>query len=270
MNRRLLRLLTTLIAACAFFLSFASCGEKRSGSEIVEEIAETYGRFGAESNGKVDELLRELDRTDRKLAARWRETMEFWDGVSNDLVLNYDVLPDGLPEDDSLCIVALGFQLNADGSMREELVRRLEVMRASAEKYPNALLVCTGGGTASDNPAATEAGRMAEWLVDAGIDADRILVEDRSLTTVQNAQYSYDLLMRNRPRIESVAIVSSDYHISTGMLFFEAESIFRAEKPADRKLTVVANAACHAGTGNLSRAFQAGGLIELSREADTT
>lgn len=52
-----------------------------------------------------------------------------------------DVLPDGLPDTDELCIVVLGFQLNPDGSMRDELINRLNVALRSAEKYPNAYIV---------------------------------------------------------------------------------------------------------------------------------
>lgn len=75
-----------------------------------------------------------------------------------------DVLPDGLPDTDELCIVVLGFQLNPDGSMRDELINRLNVALRSAEKYPNAYIVCTGGGTASGNASATEAGEMATLI----------------------------------------------------------------------------------------------------------
>ena len=32
--------------------------------------------------------------------------------------LNYNVLPDGLPDDNSLCIVILGYRLEDDGSMQ--------------------------------------------------------------------------------------------------------------------------------------------------------
>ena len=79
--------------------------------------------------------------------------MTLWQTVNADLTIYENVLPDGLPNTDELCIVALGFQLNADGTMRDELIERLKVVLNSAEKYPNALIVCTGGGTAAENDA---------------------------------------------------------------------------------------------------------------------
>ena len=36
----------------------------------------------------------------------------------SDIEVHYDVLPDGLPQTGELCMVALGFQLNEDGSMK--------------------------------------------------------------------------------------------------------------------------------------------------------
>ena len=174
------------------------------------------------------------------------------------------ILSGNLPDDDSLCLAALGFQLNPDGTMREELVERLKVLKAASEQYPNALIVCTGGGTAAEDPAATEAGRMAEWLESQGVNPSRIIVEDHSLTTAQNAIYTFDILNEQYPQVRQIAIISSDYHIATGTLLFGAEAILRSSD-----IEVVSNAAWQAPSGTLSAMFQAGALIELSGDVKT-
>ena len=179
--------------------------------------------------------------------------------------LNYGVLPDGLPDSDELCIVVLGFQLNPDGTMKEELVERLTAALNSAKKYPRAYVVCTGGGTASENESASEAGEMAKWLAENGIDPARIIVEDNSLTTAQNAMFSIDILSEKYPQVTKLAIVSSDYHIATGNLLFGARSILLAEKAGEEKYEVISNAAYKASTGSLSTTFQAVALSDLSR-----
>ena len=137
---------------------------------IVEEMVVDYGSYGDKAKDRIHELLSELTASDQSLGARWKKIMDLW--MSPDLgnPLHYDVLPDGLPDTDELCIVILGFQLNPDGTMREELIERLKVAQNSAEKYPNAYIVCTGGGTAEKNKAASEAGEMAKWLISHGID----------------------------------------------------------------------------------------------------
>jgi len=148
--------------------------------------------------------------------------------------------------------------------MREELVERLKVLLKASQSYPNAVIVCTGGGTAANDPTATEAGRMAEWLKSQGVDSARLAVEDRSLTTAQNAIYTFDLLAERYPQVKQIAIISSDYHIATGVLLFGAEAILR-----ESEAEIVSNASWHAPSGTLSAMFQAGALIELSGDVNT-
>ena len=241
----------------------------RDNSRIIEELAVYYGTYGREAADRVDELISELRANDSDTADKWRKITDRWAEVNGDLTLNYDVLPDGLPDTNELCIVALGFQLEPDGTMRPELVERLKVVLNSARKYPNALIVCTGGGTASENENATEAGKMAEWLIENGIDEKRIIVEDKSLTTAQNAIYTYDILTEKYPQVTQLVIVSSDYHIATGTLLFDAECTLRADKADAEKMKVVSNAAYKAPSGTLSTMFQAGALIELSGDVET-
>ena len=216
-NIRMERIAAFLMALALLCLC-AACGQKqeepkRSSQEIIEEMVVDYGSYGEKAEKRVAELLKELKNTDEDAHARWERIMPMWKSVNTDLALNYDVLPDGLNDTDALAIVVLGFQLNPDGTMREELIQRLTVAKRCAEKYPNALIVCTGGGTASGNKDATEAGRMGEWLIENGVAAERVLVEDQSLTTAQNAVYTLNLLAAQYPQVKELAIVSSDYHM---------------------------------------------------------
>ena len=169
--------------------------------------------------------LEKLNALDPALGALWQKLMDCWRSVNTDLAAENGVLPDGLPEDDSLCIVVLGFQLHPDGSMSQELEGRCEVALASAEKYPNAIIAVTGGGTAWQNPAATEAGVMASWLVDHGVAPERILIEDASLTTSDNAVFTCGLLKERFPQVRTLAIVSSDYHLPLGVLLFQEQAL---------------------------------------------
>ena len=269
-NRRM----TGLVLSLLMLGLCIGCGKaqetaSRSKQEIIEEMVVDYGSYGEEAEGRIQELLRELKSADTDAAARWERIMTLWESANADLALNYDALPDGLPDTDELAIVALGFQLAPDGSMRDELVQRLKVVLNSAEKYPRAMIVCTGGGTASENESVTEAGRMAEWLTEHGVAPERVIVEDKSRTTAQNAMFTLDILEKQHPRVRQLAIVSSDYHIATGTLLFGAESVLRAEKAGAETIHVVSNAAWKAPSGSLSTMFQAGALIELSGDAET-
>lgn len=266
-----IRILCLLLALSAAALC-SGCGQKeenRDRQQIIEEMVVDYGSYGDEADEHTDSLLKELRSLDADAADRWESIMALWKATDTALTVNENVLPDGLPDTDELCIVVLGFQLNPDGTMRDELTGRLTVVLNSAEKYPNALIVCTGGGTAAENEAATEAGKMAEWLIENGIPAERVIVEDKSVTTAQNAIFTYDILTERYPQVKQLAIVSSDYHIATGTLLFEAEAILRAEQAGNETMHVVSNAAWKTPSGSLSTMFQAGALIELSGDADT-
>lgn len=257
--------LLTLLLAAALCLSCgaAASAENPASWEIIEKIVVLYGAEGASAADRIVDLLAQLQTVDADAAEKWAKILHLW--YENDLTIHEDVLPDGLPETDALCLVALGFQLNPDGTMKDELIHRLETLKRSAEKYPKALIVCTGGGTARDNPAATEAGEMAKWLREQGVEPSRIVVENRSQSTAQNAMYTLELLRKEFPQVSKIAIISSDYHIETGRLLFAAESILRG----DSDMEVVSNAAWKAPSGTLSPMFQAGALIELLGDKQT-
>ena len=254
MKRMMCGILSMLILGCICFSAAAE--DVASAQEIMERMIVSYAAYGE----RDAEALNALAGVNPELGEKWGRIMDLWETP----VDIHPELPDNLPEDDTLCLVVLGFQLNPDGTIREELENRLKTALAASQQYPQAWLVCTGGGTAAENPDATEAGRMAEWLEANGVDASRILVEDHSLTTAQNAIYTFDILAERAPQVEQIAIISSDYHIATGTLLFGAESILR-----DSPIRIVSNAAWQAPSGSLSTMFQAGALIELSGDVQT-
>ena len=271
---KLIKAAIAALLAASLASSFSGCGKRGENNpqtvqKTIEEIAVDYGTYGSEAKDRIKTLLKDLSAADRNTGERWSEIMDIWMSPDLGKPVNYCVLPDGLPDTDELCIVVLGFQLNPDGTMRDELVERLKVALASAEKYPNAYVVCTGGGTASENESASEAGEMAKWLIEHGVDKKRIAVEDNSVTTAPNAIFTYDILTSLYPSVKKLAIVSSDYHIATGELLFRAESVIRANVPGNEKLQVISNAAWKAPSGTLSAMFQAGALIELAGDVET-
>ena len=271
MKTKILRYL--MIVSLAIVLAFVAvgCGSKKSRGtqELIEEMVVDYAGYGDEASSHMQDLLKDLTAADADLGSRWEKIIDLWTSVNSDIQLNYDILPDGLPDTNELCIVVLGFQLAPDGSMKDELINRLKVVLASAKKYPNAYIVCTGGGTAAENKSATEAGEMGKWLIANGVDENRVIVENKSITTAQNAMFTYDILTEKYPMVRQIAIVSSDYHIATGVLLFSAEFILRADDADGQQLEVVSNAAWKAPSGTLSTMFQAGALIELSGDTET-
>ncbi len=238
----------------------------------VENIVNLYRDSGEAARDEINKNLEALMEKDPESAMQWEEIINLWGAVESSSpneynTLNPDILPDGLSETDSLCLVVLGYQLNADGSMKDELIGRLETAKRSAEKYPNSVILCTGGGTAFNNLKATEAGEMKKWLINHGIDESRVIAEQSSLTTGENAIYSLEILNRDYPQVCDIAIITSDYHMATGELLFGAESILRYQVDGISKYKIVSNAAYMASSDTLSKKFQATSLKELYSDA---
>ena len=217
---------------------------ERTDAQIIEEIITYHGCYGAQADEKVHELLQELDGIDSRQGKLWTDIMEYWDYANNEMTVNVDTLPEGLPDDNTMALTVLGFELNDDGTMQDELIERLTVALACAKQYPNAYVICTGGGTARDNPDVTEGGLMGEWLLAHGLEKDRLIIEDQSHTTAENASNSYDILLRDYPQVNSVVLISSSYHIAWGSLLFESAFMRSASEKQTPEIHVISNCSC--------------------------
>ena len=250
------KLITALIllAACLLLLFLLPEKEDKPEETISEEEplptlspaklrnlrrAALQSYAAAHDTGASLKAFREANPAD---ASDMEELLSFWDETNKNGFVSMDRLPEGLPKNDSLCIVILGFALNPDGSMREELIHRLKTGLSAAAQYPEAYVLVTGGGTAGNNRNATEADAMAKWLKEQGLSEERIIIENRSLTTAENAVFSERILTEKYPQVTDVAIVTCDYHIPLGCQLFDARFIF-----AGSKARVTANAACDSG-----------------------
>lgn len=262
-RKKCLALVLCLVLCVSFPLQVSAVSGTTYG--LIREMILDYGYYPEIAGDRVEAILEELTARDPENGELWRKIMEGWDQAANDLELNYDLLPMELEDSDKLCIVVLGYQLNPDGTIQPELEGRLFTALSCAVWYPSAYVLCTGGGTAAGNRKITEASQMAEWLVYHGIEADRILVEDQSYTTGMNAMLSYDLIREKCPEVETVAIVSSDYHIPWATALFQAQFLLAEKKDGLPPLTLVSNAAYEAiEHEEYPFFFQAAGILELA------
>lgn len=198
--------------------------------QMVSDIVYLCRSETPDREGQIQTLLENLKEVNPALGQTWDGIMQYWHYVNTDMPIRAEGLPDSLPQDDSLCLVVLGFQLLPDGDMAPELLGRCELALACAQQYPNAYLAVTGGGTAFKNKEVTEAGVMANWFVERGIAPERIIREDCSQTTDQNAVNTCAILAEQYPQIHTVVVITSDYHVPLGCLMFtEAALLYGLE-----------------------------------------
>ncbi len=112
-------------------------------------------------------------------------------------------------------IVILGFGLRPNGTMAPELVKRLEAGLTQAQASPEAPIFVTGG---VPRRGITEAAAMKKWLVGKGIDDSRVTTEEKSTSTISNAQNTTELLRARG--ISQIVLITSPNHIRRGAADF--------------------------------------------------
>ena len=117
----------------------------------------------------------------------------------------------GDSDDDAPYLVVLGCGINGTEPSLA-LVYRLNAALNYLQAHPDAIAVVSGGqGPHEDIP---ESQAMHDWLVARGISSDRILQENRSTSTLENLQFSFDVIHANGgDPADGVAIVSGEYHL---------------------------------------------------------
>ena len=104
-------------------------------------------------------------------------------------------------------IVILGYGLNPDGTMRPILRRRVLAGLTVAQFFPQSPIIVTGGNPQNGK---TEAGQMRDMLQLLGFPGNRIIVEDKANSTVQNAQFSVPLA--KEADTSGIVVVTSSTH----------------------------------------------------------
>ena len=108
-------------------------------------------------------------------------------------------------------VVVLGAQVKGTRPS-PSLFYRLAAAQEILTLNPDAVAIVTGGQGEGED--VTEAECMRSWLVSAGIDPERIICEDKATSTMENLEFSFDIIRERGDEPDgSVAIVSSSYHL---------------------------------------------------------
>ena len=88
-----------------------------------------------------------------------------------------------------LVMVVLGNRINDDGSMSGFMLARLKLALKAYDAFSPSRIILSGG-VANRKTALSEAQMMREYLVAHGVPDGVLVLEDKSLTTKQNAEFS--------------------------------------------------------------------------------
>ena len=102
--------------------------------------------------------------------------------------------------------IVLGLALE-NGEPAPDLLSRLNTGRQYLEKYPEAKLILAGGN--ADESGRTEAAVMRDILTGWGVPEDRLMLENKAKSTIEN----FDNIAKMISADEPVVMISSDYHM---------------------------------------------------------
>jgi len=109
--------------------------------------------------------------------------------------------------DNAQAVVVLGCKVNGEKPSRM-LARRLDSAYEFLLEKEDAICIVSGGK--GDDEKISEALAMKRYLVNKGIDSDRIIMEDKSETTYENIKFSADILHKHD--ITDIAVVTDGFH----------------------------------------------------------
>lgn len=97
---------------------------------------------------------------------------------------------------------------------------RLTAMLALAARYPDAKLVHSGGSGLLMRQDLNESTVTRQFLAEQGVDVARVLFEDRSRNTYENALFSKELLQPNKGEVW--LLITSAFHMPRAMGIFRS------------------------------------------------
>lgn len=143
-------------------------------------------------------------------------------GVLLFIILLANVLTgfDEQPAKDTDCVIVLGAKMRGN-TVSRALADRLDAAYAYATAEGNEdVLIIVSGGQGTDE-IMTEAAGMKAYLVEKGLDESRILMEDKSTNTMENLEFSYEIIKERFGENANVAICTSNFHVYRAILLAE-------------------------------------------------
>lgn len=121
-------------------------------------------------------------------------------------------------------IIALGAGLYGDVPSMV-MASRMDALEQYMAEHPQAVAIVTGGQGEIETISEAEAFRRG--LEDAGIDASRIIIEDKALNTTQNLEYSAQIIKEREGSLERVscAVLTNEFHLWRGKMLARSVGI---------------------------------------------
>lgn len=133
------------------------------------------------------------------------------------------------PQKNADTMIILGAQVRGNPAVPSAILKeRLDVAIPYLLENPQTKVVVTGGQGSDETD--TEANVMARYLIEKGIDAQRIIKESQSSRTEENIANAKKLT-----DLGKTVIVTSDFHMYRGLMLARRENVDASGLPAVSK-----------------------------------
>lgn len=119
-------------------------------------------------------------------------------------------------------VIVLGCGINGE-EVSVVLAKRLDKAIEYIGKNTEAQVIVSGGQGPQEE--VSEAYAMKKYLVSKGVDENRIIMEDKSTSTITNFRYSHEIMKQKGLPIDSVAFVTSSFHVYRATSYAKAEGL---------------------------------------------
>lgn len=103
------------------------------------------------------------------------------------------------------------------------LAKRLNKANEYHLQNPDAVIIVSGGQGPQED--ISEALAMKRYLIEKGVPEDRIIMEDKSTSTITNFKYSHEIMKEKGLPDDSVVFVTNGYHVYRGASYAKAEGL---------------------------------------------
>ncbi len=144
--------------------------------------------------------------------------------------------PGQLPRTEAMVILGGGITPPDSEHLQPDLNQATDRVWYGAQLYHagRAPLIILSGGRNPQLHTISEAAAMQQLLLDLGVPASAILLEERSRNTQQNAQFSTELLRQRG--IQTVLLVTSAFHMTRALAHFQHAGLHPIPAATDYKL----------------------------------
>lgn len=120
-----------------------------------------------------------------------------------------------IPKFDKDYIIILGCQIKKDGTLtnllKSRVDRAIEFRNMQKENTGKDLIFVPSGGKGNDE-IMTEAEAMSNYLLEQGIEKNKILIEDKSKNTYENIEFSNKLITDKNKDVK-IVFSTTNYHV---------------------------------------------------------